>query len=220
MESRLKLIYDAASALFINKGYSRTQIKDIAKEIGLSTGMLYVYFTGKQEILNFLLKCTIDPDFIHQDFELPITNKLFDGLEKEIYARFEENSKSFARHLEQKDKSFERLISDAFDIISRYGTGCLLIEKNPQETGMLFEYYSNYRRKFFEQMLGYLKLYMHEGIIREVKHPHYVCQLIIENLAWWGMHVMNDAFELQKNIPVTTAKDVCMDNILHAYLKP
>jgi len=43
----MNLIFDAASQLFINKGYARAQMKDIAKEIGLSTGMLYVYFTGK-----------------------------------------------------------------------------------------------------------------------------------------------------------------------------
>ncbi|MDF2987212.1 MAG: transcriptional regulator, partial [Eubacterium sp.] len=63
MENRMKLIFDAASYLFINKGYARTQIKDIAKEIGLSTGMLYVYFTGKRDILSFILKGTIDPAF-------------------------------------------------------------------------------------------------------------------------------------------------------------
>lgn len=65
MENRLQTIYEAASSLFINKGYMRTQMKDIAKEIGLSTGMLYVYFKGKKDILDFILKCTIDLSLIH-----------------------------------------------------------------------------------------------------------------------------------------------------------
>ena len=33
MENRLQTIYEAASSLFINKGYIRTQMKDIAKAV-------------------------------------------------------------------------------------------------------------------------------------------------------------------------------------------
>ena len=100
MENRMNLIYDTASHLFINKGYARTQMKDIAKEIGLSTGMLYVYFTGKRDILNFILKGTIDRAFIAQDFELPIRSEIFAALDHEIMNAFDENTKAFSSHLD------------------------------------------------------------------------------------------------------------------------
>ena len=100
MENRMNLIFNEASHLFINKGYARTQMKDIAKEIGLSTGMLYVYFTGKRELLSFLLKGTIEPAFVTKEFELPIRSELFESLDSEIIEAFEQNTKAFSAHLD------------------------------------------------------------------------------------------------------------------------
>lgn len=220
MENRMNLIFDAASHLIINKGYARTQMKDIAKEIGLSTGMLYVYFTGKRELLSFLLKGTIEPAFVTQKFEFPIRSELFDSLDSEIMEAFEQNTKTFAAHLDDiTNYPLEQMLSDAFEVISKYGIGCLLIEKNPDDLGKLTAYYKEYRQEFFNQVLSYIKLYIQNGTFRQVELPQYVTRLIIETLSWWGMHITNDAYEIQKDIPVETAKSICMDNLLHAYKK-
>lgn len=218
MENRMNLIFDAASQLFINKGYARTQMKDIAKEIGLSTGMLYIYFTGKRDILSFLLKGTIEPSFITQEFELPIRSDLFYSLDREIMEAFEQNTKAFAAHLNDiANYPLEQMLFDAFDVISKYGIGCLLIEKNPDDLGNLISYYKEYRQRFYHQVLSYITKYMENGTFRRVEFPEYVTRLIIETLSWWGMHITNDAFETQNNIAVATAKSICMDNLLHAY---
>lgn len=218
MENRMRSIFDAASHLFINKGYARTQIKDIAKEIGLSTGMLYVYFTGKRDILNFILKGTIDQAFITQEFELPIRSELFDSLDNEIMNAFEENTKAFSSHLDNiTEYPLEQMLSDAFDVISKYGIGCLLIENNPDDLRKLTVYYKEYRKNFYGQVLSYITQYIQTGTFRRVEHPQYITRLIIETLSWWGMHITNDAYEIQKDIPIETAKAVCMDNLLHAY---
>ncbi len=218
MENRMRLIFDAASHLFINKGYARTQMKDIAKEIGLSTGMLYVYFTGKRDILNFILKGTIDPAFITQEFELPIRSELFDSLDNEIINAFEENTKVFSSHFGDITKyPLEQMLSDAFEVISKYGIGCLLIEKNPDDLRKLTAYYKQYRQKFYGQVLSYITQYIQKGTVRQVEHPQYITRLIIETISWWGMHISNDAYEIQKDIPIETAKAVCMDNLLNAY---
>lgn len=218
MENRMRSIFDTASHLFINKGYARTQIKDIAKEIGLSTGMLYVYFTGKRDILNFILKGTIDQVFITQEFELPIRSELFDSLDNEIMNAFEENTKAFSSHLDNiTEYPLEQMLSDAFDVISKYGIGCLLIEKNPDDLRKLTVFYKEYRKKFYSQVLSYITQYIQTGTFRRVEHPQYITRLIIETLSWWGMHITNDAYEIQKDISIETAKAVCMDNLLHAY---
>ena len=214
----MRLIFDAASHLFINKGYARTQMKDIAKEIGLSTGMLYVYFTGKRDILSFILKGTIDPAFIAQEFELPIRSELFNSLDSEIINAFEQNKKAFSSQLDHiADYPLEQMLSDAFDVISKYGIGCLLIEKNPDDLGKLTGYYKEYRQEFYQQILSYVIQYMQSGAFRQVEYPRQVTRLIIETLSWWGMHITNDAFEIQAELSTELAKAVCVDNLLHAY---
>ena len=218
MENRLKMIYDSASNLFINKGYARTQIKDIAKEIGLSAGMVYVYFTSKSDILRFILKSTIDKPFLSQDFEFPVNSELFVSLDKEIIETFENNIRQFSSHSDRiADYPLKTMLSDAFDIISEYGVACLIIERNPDDVGKLFDYYKEYRKKFYAQVLSYIKYYMENGMFRKIEYPEYCTRLIVETISWWGMHMMNNAFEIRKDIPRTLAKSVCMDNLIHAY---
>ena len=89
MNGRIKSIADAATYLFLQQGYSKTQISHIAKAVGVSVGTIYLDFTGKKEILHFILKCTLEPDFINRNFDRPITDNLFAGLENDIVSMFE-----------------------------------------------------------------------------------------------------------------------------------
>jgi AcrR family transcriptional regulator len=48
---RREAILDAAQRLFVAHGYDRTTLRAIAREAGLSTGAIYIYFQTKAEIL-------------------------------------------------------------------------------------------------------------------------------------------------------------------------
>ena len=121
MNERIKSIAAAAATLFLQQGYAKTQISHIAKAVGISVGTIYHDFTGKKEIMHFVLKCIVDPDFADQDFEKPITDDLFSGLENEIVSLLEDTLADFSSHLADHAASyrFESLISDTFDLLSR-----------------------------------------------------------------------------------------------------
>jgi len=48
-------IFDAAAALFVNKGYSAIGVREIAKEAGVNIAMINYYFGGKGGILRDIL---------------------------------------------------------------------------------------------------------------------------------------------------------------------
>ncbi len=50
VDVRRQEILDGAMRLFIEKGYDKTSISDIAKYLGISQGLCYRYFTSKEEI--------------------------------------------------------------------------------------------------------------------------------------------------------------------------
>lgn len=50
-EIRREQIVDAALSVFSEKGYDGSSIRDIAEQVGVSEGLLYHYFSGKQELL-------------------------------------------------------------------------------------------------------------------------------------------------------------------------
>lgn len=215
---RILAIKDAAAILFLQQGYSKTQISHIAKAIGVSVGTIYLDFTGKKEIMHFVLKCTIDPDFINQEFERPITDDLFVGLETEIVELFKSSRNDFAKHLKSNaaNYSLEALISDAFDILDRYAVGCLFIEKNQFDFKFLATHYKAYRKDFLDTMTQYLEIFIKRKSVRPLKHLTLSTTLIIETLSWWAMDMRYSSFETNE-IPTELAKEVCMDNIISAY---
>ncbi len=218
MNGRIKSIADAATYLFLQQGYSKTQISHIAKAVGVSVGTIYLDFTGKKEILHFILKCTLEPDFINRNFDRPITDNLFAGLENDIVSMFEKISSDFAKHLLDNvaDYTLEALISDAFDMLSQYAVGCLFIEKNQFDFPFLAEHYKQYRKRFLETMTQYMGAFIKRGTVRPLEHLELSTTLIIEILSWWAMDVRYTSFETQ-DIPSGIAKELCLDNILSAY---
>ena len=218
MNQRIQAIADEATRLFLHQGYAKTQISHIAKAVGVSVGTIYLDFTGKKEILHFILKCTIDPSFAEREFERPITDDLFVGLEQEIITLFEKLGNDFAAHLRDgmADYDFEALISDAFDILSRYAVGCLFFEKNQFEFKSLAQHYITYRKQFLDTMTRYIRAFIDQGTVRPLEHLELTTTLIIEILSWWAMDIRYTSFETQ-DIPMDLAKQVCMDNIVAAY---
>jgi AcrR family transcriptional regulator len=54
-ESRQRIL-QAAFSLFARKGFEGTSIRDVANEAGISTGLLYNYFTDKESMADAILK--------------------------------------------------------------------------------------------------------------------------------------------------------------------
>lgn len=217
VNQRVQAIADAAARLFIQQGYARTQISHIAKAVGVSVGTIYLDFAGKKEILHYILKCTADPLFIDCELERPIGDGPFTGLEDELPALFESAARSFAAPLNDiSGYSFESLISDTFDMLSRYAVGCLFIEKNRFDFPQLAQCYTAYRGQFFETMTAYLRAFIGQGTLRPLEHPELTAALIIETLSWWAMDRRYATFQ-PNDISQDLAKQVCMDNLVAAY---
>ena len=82
----------------------------------------------------------------------------------------------------------------------------------------MIQYYTDYRKQFFDTMSAYMESFIQTGIIRSLKSVKLSTSLIIETLSWWAMDVRYVTFEKQ-DISPEEAKEVCMDNMIHAYKK-
>lgn len=218
MTQRIQAIVEAATSLFLKQGYSKTQISHIAKAVGVSVGTIYHDFVGKKEIMHYILKCTIQPEFADKMIETPISDENFEGLEEDIVRIFEESAEEFQKPLKDnlRGYTFESLISDVFDLLSQYAAGCLFIEKNQYDFPLLANHYKAYRKRFLSAMTEYLKAFAKNGTIRKMDDMGLTTMLIVEILSWWAMDVHYTSFETS-DISSEAAKKVCMDNIISAY---
>jgi AcrR family transcriptional regulator len=60
-ESRPAELLSAALDIFVERGYSATRLDDVAARAGVSKGTLYLYFDGKQELFEAVVRTTIVP---------------------------------------------------------------------------------------------------------------------------------------------------------------
>jgi len=71
-EERRRSILDTALRLFANKGYESTSISQLAKEVGISKGLVYTYFDSKEALLKSLV---FDLNEMERDFWEDIQNE-------------------------------------------------------------------------------------------------------------------------------------------------
>jgi AcrR family transcriptional regulator len=219
-DNRLYNIVDAAGRLFIMKGYHQTQITDIAKDTGISTGSIYNLFVSKKAIFQFVLACIFDENFILRDRVFPIAEMDTQVLEKQIVERFELSMKDIFQSQADKGEnapSFRNVLSKVFDFISKYGTGLLIFEHNSASWPELCAVYFENRNVFFKVFEKCVDQYIQKGEIRHLEQPEYHTRLIIETLSWWGMHVKNSFSNM--HIDTADAKKVAMDALTHAYIR-
>jgi TetR/AcrR family fatty acid metabolism transcriptional regulator len=57
-EDKRRLILDAAVRVFARKGYHTCRVGDIAEEAGVAYGLVYHYFTSKEEVLETIFRET------------------------------------------------------------------------------------------------------------------------------------------------------------------
>ena len=77
-------IIRVATRMFLDKGYSKTTIKAISDELGMSTGNLTFYFPTKEYLLGALVEMLID--FQWKEMKKYIDNKCFEMYNQLILA--------------------------------------------------------------------------------------------------------------------------------------
>ncbi|QWG28205.1 TetR/AcrR family transcriptional regulator [Bacillus mycoides] len=75
-------ILKTAERLFVTKGYTKTTVNDILKEIGIAKGTFYHYFKSKEEVMDEIIMRIIKADVakakaIVSNPNIPVLDKLF-----------------------------------------------------------------------------------------------------------------------------------------------
>ncbi|QNK47042.1 TetR/AcrR family transcriptional regulator [Brevibacterium sp. PAMC23299] len=131
-------ILAAAMELFIKQGYYATSISDIAKQAGISKGLLYNYYKGKEELLSEMVEDRIKEvaEVMEEAFTLNTPREqlehIINGAIDNIHQKPEIHR--FYLHLQTQPESDEELIKYSH----------LIIEENARQ----FEF----QCKIFESM--------------------------------------------------------------------
>src|SRR5262245_60177315 len=71
-EDRFQSLLEAATAVFLEQGYRRTQIADVALRMGVAKGTIYTYVESKEALFDCALRHADSPDPIQLPDALPV----------------------------------------------------------------------------------------------------------------------------------------------------
>ncbi|RMF21271.1 MAG: TetR/AcrR family transcriptional regulator, partial [Deltaproteobacteria bacterium] len=86
-EDRFDRLVDAAASVFIEQGYRRTQMADVAAAAGIAKGTLYLYVESKDALFDFVLRHADAPRPLPVPDVLPVPSPLPDATREYVAAR-------------------------------------------------------------------------------------------------------------------------------------
>ena len=118
-EIKEKILQNALDS-FLEKGYKKTSMKEIAQASGIAVGNIYNYFKDKEEIYSTLINPVLSQ--INAIFDVPVKNLSLLALDKKINTFidiYKSNQRIFVMLLEKSDSTkFESAKRDVIDNFS------------------------------------------------------------------------------------------------------
>src|SRR4029453_7208796 len=172
-EDRLEDLIGAAAAVFSRRGYRRTQMAEVAREMGVSPGNVYNYVEGKDALFHLVLRRGLGERPGEQPPELPVTGASVEVTANWVARRldfvsdFPELEAAFARtHPAAPRMELETIVGELYDALARLRLGADVLERSTEDLPELARTFAGVRRELFARYQRYLRQRAAEGGIR------------------------------------------------------
>lgn len=196
-ESRLKDLIACATRVFIEQGYHRTQIADVAAELGVAKGTIYLYVESKEALFAAaLLWADGEPPGV-SELDLPIPTPAPEDLPRELASRLAgeaiPSSLSRAAAVERSPDvrgELEGIVRDLYAVSSRHRTAIKLLDRCSRDHPVLSsQYYGGGRFAQLELLVRYLEARTRAQQLPPVKDVAVAARFVIETVATWAVHI-------------------------------
>ena len=190
-QDRLEDLVAAGAIVFARRGYRRTQMADVAREMGVSPGNLYNYVDSKDALFYLVLRRVLGERPGDAPLDLPVTGADVAVTSEWVAKRldfvsdFPELERAFARRRpESPAAEVESVVGELHDVLARMRLGVDMIDRSVEDLPELGEVFGEVRRELFARYERYLRRRHKAGHI-EVAEPEAVAHLMVE-LCWWA----------------------------------
>lgn len=107
-------IIESGKRLFLENGYERTNLRELCKEAGITTGSFYRHFESKEDLFSFLVKPVIDGvSEMYQSSEVVSADYVQGERIEEFWQFSAETANAFVTFIYQNFDSFKLLLQCA-----------------------------------------------------------------------------------------------------------
>jgi AcrR family transcriptional regulator len=219
---RLDQIIAAGLRVFAEKGYRRTQMADVARQMGVSPGTLYNYVTGKESLFYLMIDRALLATPVGETPKLPVPTPAPGAIVQRLRERL--RADTALPHLEAAlgrarvaDAGAELggIVRELYALIERTWPCIVVLERSALELPELAQvFYVEMRRGLLRRIERYLHARIRQRHLRAVPHPEATARLILECVAEYAMHRHCDPDP--SPLDDTTAREAVVDLIVHA----
>lgn len=213
--ARLRRILDAAADIFLENGYRRALLGEVAKRASLSVGTVYLYAESKESLFELVLRRAFGEE--PPDLEgMPFRGSAGEDLIAWVWSRFEEISRfplleAAAATSRPADalREMEEVLREIWAWMSRHWQAIELIERCAQDWPELhLSFYKQFRRTVFGLATSLVERRMDEGAFRRYADGATLVRVMAESIAFFAMHrhVRPDSADLDE--------DVCRETVI------
>jgi AcrR family transcriptional regulator len=199
--TRLDQLLESALRVFAEKGYARTQMADVAREMGVSQGTLYNYVESKEALFALLIERGLAGEGeAPEQPELPVPTPPPGTTARRLRARLVELTELpvLAEALELRSSEdpageLAGVVEELYALIARTWRAAAAIERSALDEPELAElYFVEVRRSIIGRLTRYLSCRIEGGQLRAVPDPTTAARLILEAIAWFAWHRHGD----------------------------
>jgi AcrR family transcriptional regulator len=196
IDTRLSDLVAAATRVFIAQGYRRTQMADVASELGVAKGTVYLYVASKEALFDLVVRHADSPAPILMPPTLPLPTPKRGATLRFVRERIAANPLlvdlgALARGRSGRDMrvELERVLGKIFDTLAANRIGIKLVDRCAADHPELADLWFHGARV---GLLGALRPYFaaRGRAIRldRLGDPDVAARLVLETLVFWAVH--------------------------------
>ena len=219
---RLPQLIACATNVFIEHGYRRTQMDDVATALGVAKGTLYLYVESKEALFDLVARCADVAPPLPPLGPLPVPTPEPGATLAYVRERIATNqtlpalTAALARQ-RVKDARTELtlILGELYDTLARNRYSIKLVDRSAQDLPELAAlWFDMARGGLIATIVTYLDARMQRKLLRPLPDVAVTARLIIETVSFWAVHRHWDPHP--QGVDETVARSTVIQFILNA----
>jgi len=194
-EDRFHELVEAATRVFLEQGYRRTQMADVAARMGIAKGTVYLYVESKEALFDAVVRHADRGERLALPEELPVPTPPPGATLEEVRKRVAETglpilTEALARRrVVDVRTELEAIVRELYGLLARHRVGIKLLDRCAHDHPELAEVWYGTGRETVQDLLRrYLEDRIRRRRLAPVEDPAVTARIVLETAVFWAVH--------------------------------
>jgi AcrR family transcriptional regulator len=222
-QDRLPKLVEVATAVFIEQGFRRTKMDDVAEVLGVAKGTVYLYVESKEALFDLVCRSADKP--FEEPRELPVKTPAAGATIKYIGERLTAGqvmpalAEALGGRRRNAADELAAIAGDIYDALARNRVGIKLVDRSARDIPELGKVWFGGARGFLVEALArFLSDRIKARRLRAPADVGIAARFIVETCAFWAVHRHWDT--QRQDLPEDRVRAAVVDLVVASLIAP